>query len=498
MYKGYLTAMDAFVIDLVNGKMQWDAEAIQTLITADETSDKKEKMRQGRDYYALKQKYDDFKFNQYWGGKKEDSGEQEEYINNAMSDEKSKNPHLWVQIEEKISFIAGKDPIIKAVDEKRQDDLKPLINRNFYKTMRKMIGGSSAKGLEFLHPMEDEKNQFNFLIFNSIQIIPIYDTEFMRFMVGFIRYYYLEQTVDRTGSKTLVVEFWSKNGIEVYRNDNEQGQLKFVQWKDHSNIELAEDENGNFYIKDEEAGNQDPFLWDELPIIKMENNSQEITDLEAIYDKINILDKLKGRFANDVIDIKKAFFVVKGHPKADMQKFMVNLNANSAAKVHQDGDIKPIIIEIPIEAVKEAITDLEGDIHKFGRSFDSKRIDKIGGSPSGTLLNILYTPLEEKCEPSMREYDEVAQELVNFYTTWKGIEPIEIKTEFNVTRVRNRKEEIENLNASSDVLTRKEKTEKNPYSDKNTFDDKTEELKEMEAKRNSDNNNQNINNDNEN
>jgi SPP1 family phage portal protein len=118
---------------------------------------------------------------------------------------------------------------------------------------------------------------------------------------------------------------------------------------------------------------------------------------------------------------------------------MEDLKKYKAIKVDDEGGVDTIKAEIPVEAVKEFITELKSLIVMMGQGIDPAP-DKIGSGISGVALEFLYGLLDLKCSNMESEFVPALRELLWFVNKYNEMThgPIFNPDDIQVTLKRNK------------------------------------------------------------
>jgi SPP1 family phage portal protein len=140
-----------------------------------------------------------------------------------------------------------------------------------------------------------------------------------------------------------------------------------------------------------------------------------------------------------------------------------------------EGKIEGKQLEIPVEARKEALRILEEKIYELGRGVKFTQ-DKLGNNPSGVSLKFLYNDLDSKAQDVITSLEAALEEFSWFVTDHikrtqnQSFDYTQIEYVFTKSMISNEKEIIDNLNSSTDMMTREDRIAQHPY---NTRDAKT-------------------------
>lgn len=412
----------------LNNNMINDSKIISDLIESHDTSH----MIAGEKYYLNENDIVDRKMYYYKDGVK-------------TLDETKTNirpPHNWhkLLVDQKTSYLVSKSPVMQTKERNFEDRLNLILGEEWHDTLNQVATNSSNKGTEWLHVYVDKDGLFKFIIIPAEEVIPIYDTSLQENLEGIIRYYLVEVNDD----VRIRVEWWTRESVTFY----------------------LEDENGVYRLDDTEENNPDShyyynklgYGWSKVPFIEFPNNSYRVSDLKFYKELIDVYDSNVADMANDLEDIQEAMTILKGYQGTDLSEFNENKRYYKTIKVDENGSVDKLEINIPVEAKKEMLDRLEGNIFLFGQGVNVKT-DKFGNSPSGTALKFLYALLDHKAGAMERRFRKSIKRLLWFTTEYiniidkKNYDNTTIQTTFRKTMIANDKEDVEIGGLSQGIIS---------------------------------------------
>ena len=166
---------------------------------------------------------------------------------------------------------------------------------------------------------------------------------------------------------------------------------------------------------------------------------------------------------------------------------MEDLKIKKALNVGEDGKAHPETTEIPTEARMKLYDTCTKNIYKFGRGLDFSDRTNLGNA-SGVALKWGYGPLDEKADELEQNGHAALNDLFNLLFTYlKAIGKIPDSEEFDSnilefvfdrTMIVNEKEQVEMVEASTDIISQKTALENHPFVD--DVEDELERLKDDE------------------
>jgi len=465
----YLTQTDLVKLQLQQNRAMNFSETIKEIITDDENSEEKKAMLDGDKYYRVKHDILDHDFRAYFiDGIK--------HINKNAANNKIVHAYHRILVDQKMSYIVGKPIVFATENEMFQQYLNDLLGNPFHKTMKKWVAGTSNHGIEYLHVYINEKGILDYVIIPGHEIIPIYDTQFQKILIGVIRYYKVEVKERLSDFKKY------KYKVEIWNGE----KVLFLEEKDNGEFVLDPDkkENPKYHWYRYNTLNPDSKVgefWGRVPFIPLKNNDEAMTDLQLTKTLIDNYDFNVSDFSNKLMDIAKAIWVLKGYKGTSLSEFVKNLNSYNAMKVEKEGGVDRLTIDIPKEAHDSHLDRIEDNIFIFGMGVNPK-IDKFGNSPSGIALKYFYAGLDLKANilitemiDSLTDFGWFATKYINMISR-KNFDSKEIKATFNKSILVNEKEIIDMAQASKGIISDKTIMENHPWV--NNVD---EEMKRIES-----------------
>jgi SPP1 family phage portal protein len=175
-----------------------------------------------------------------------------------------------------------------------------------------------------------------------------------------------------------------------------------------------------------------------------------------------------SEFSNNLEDIQEAYWVLKGYQGQNLNEFRTNLKKYRAIQVDEEGGVETQKVEIPKDPRDSHLDRLEENIFIFGRGLNPKT-DVFGNSPSGVALRWLFTPMEIKCNGTMRSLTVAVKELVWFlaqYTKIKDgldIDTSGLQVVFNKNLLINETETIDNVIKSKGTIDQETALANHPW-----------------------------------
>ncbi len=483
--------------DLINMKLTAEgalntSEIIKSLIDDDVGSLQKKNMAKGEKYFVCEHDVlqKNFKETVMLDTEINSSGKDEERLKRFVNENRSNHHNVdafhRVLVEQKVSYLVGKEPTITVTGadtnadlKKYQELLSDFANEEFNEVVQDWVTGASNKGFECLHVYYDDDGKLNYCVVPASEVIPVYDEKFGQTLEQLIRYY---DIVVVKGKQKLIrkkVEWWTREDVTYYvENDNRQFVLDTScpinpapHWWDTGFL------NGALKRKE-------PHSWGRVPFIVLKNNSQMTTDLQPIKGLIDAYDLISSEGTNNFLDLVELYWVIQGYGGDMNANFVKKLQINRVAGVTStDGSIEAKQVELPVTGRIDFLKMLRKDIFHFGQGIDVDA-DKFGNAPSGVSLKFQYNPLDLKATAMVAKLKKAIKTLLWFFTddynrtnnTSYDVDLVEVKINKNI--ISNEVETVEMIRNSSGIVSDKTLLAKHPF-----VDDVNAELEEIEAQK---------------
>lgn len=312
----------------------------------------------------------------------------------------NKIPHNWhkLLVDQKVSYFLGRPPVISAPDEQYTQAINDWLDEYFDDALQELGKNASNKGKEHLHPFIDEKGNFDYIVIPAEQVIVIYDTAYQRNIVAAIRYY----PFVINGVETIRAEWWDEKTVTYWIKTPEGYVLDDA---------VENNPDSHFYYNNKGYG------WERVPFVEFRNNEEMYSDLKYYNEIIDIYDLVVSDMANDLTDLAKLIYVLKGYDGTSLEEFKRNLQYFRAVKVNESGGLNTMNAEVLTEAIDSFLDRTEENIFLFGQGVNIKT-DKFGANPTGVALKFLYTSLDLKANIMARKFTRGIKEFIWFLTEW--------------------------------------------------------------------------------
>ncbi len=345
-------------------------------------------------------------------------------------------PHNFhkLLVDQKVSYLLGKPIVITATPPLYEQTLNERLDEKWDDVLQEIGKNASNKGVEYLHPYITPEGDFDYVVIPAEQAIPIYETEYEKDLVYFLRYY----PFIVNGRETARAEWWDKEQVTFYiRNGSGLFEMELPE-------EGKTNPESHFYY------NNSGYGWKAVPFIAFKNNEEKYGDLKYYKEIIDIYDLINSDVSNDLTDIQKLIYILKGYAGTSLDEFMHNIRRYKAIKV-DGGDgtgVDTLSATVQIEAIDSFLDRLEENIFLFGQGINMKS-DKFGNSPSGIALKFLYSLLDLKSNIMARKFSFAIKNFTWFLTEYlalsnKGVyDNSTVKITFTKSMLINDKEMVE-------------------------------------------------------
>ena len=284
-------------------------------------------------------------------------------------------------VDEKVAYMFTY-PVLFDIDNNKDLNKKviEILGDDFERKIKNLAIEASNCGTAWLHYWIDESEndkKFKYDKVNTEEVIPIYSNGLERDLEGAIRVYTcMEEVKDKVEEESFTyIEYWTKESMDRYK----------IKGSSYSE-EVIEEENIKHSLG-------------EVPFVEFANNSLKQSDLSRYKKQIDLYDKVKSGFANDLEDIQQIIYILENYGGQDLGEFLGDLKRYKAIKTETDGTgggggVKTLQIEIPLEARKVILEMLRKEIYEFGQGLQQD-VESVGNA-SGVALKFFYRKLELK------------------------------------------------------------------------------------------------------
>ena len=335
------------------------------------------------------------------------------------------------------------------------------LGDEYAKNCMELCVNAANTSIAWVHYWKSD-NGFEWAVVPSEQIIPVFDRNLKRRLIGAMRVY--PDIDDATGDIYTVYEYWTDTECQAFRRRTGD-ELELLTYYDM----FMDPESGDMV-----ADYQHDF--GEVPFIPFYNNNIHTDDLRNIKPLIDVYDKVYSGFINDLDDIQELIFVLSGYGGEDLNGFLSDLKKYKTIKVDGDegGAVSTLNIEIPIEARNSVLEATRKAIFEQGQGFDPQ--PENFGNRSGEALKFMYSLLEMKTGLMETEFKLGFSRLIRAICKALGIECSVIIQTWTRTSIKNDVEQAQICRESVGIVSQKTILKNHPL-----VEDADAEIKQLET-----------------
>lgn len=234
---------------------------------------------------------------------------------------------------------------------------------------------------------------------------------------------------DTTGSLQLAIRYFD---IYIQEGDTKSSRTK-VEVYDWENVSIyLQDSKGNYELIEGPL----PHLFDRIPLIRFENNTELMGDFEKVGALIDAYDKTLSDAQNEIEEFRLAYLLLTG---AEIDEdTLLRARATGVIELPEGSDAKYLTKELQSEFIEKQKETLERNIFRFAQAVDMADEDFSGGAMSGESRKWKLLSLENKAVVKERKFTRALREQFRVLATaWekKGyrIDPENIAIQFHRT-----------------------------------------------------------------
>lgn len=303
-------------------------------------------------------------------------------------------------VDQKTSYLVGDPVTVSSKSGKNIDLILDVLGEDFEDALPELVKNASNKGREWLHPFIDEESNFDMMIIPAEEGIPIYDHSKRKNLIGFIRFYSLDDSA-------LKIELWDKENVTYFEQIDGEIVLDALQEVNPApHYEIGEEGYG----------------WGEVPFIEFANNEERVSDLTFYKQYVDAFDLLMSDVTNTLEDIQSFIYVLKGYEGQSLKEFINDVKRYKVIRMsdEQGSGVDTLNAEVPVEATSSHLEKLIEGIYRFGQGVNLDT-DKFGNAPSGIALKFLFSLLDMKASVLERKFSKSLEWLMWFVSKYLEI-----------------------------------------------------------------------------
>lgn len=368
---------------------------IKQFIDDDNTSKIKQLAKVGQDYYEGNHdilKHQMFYFN-------EDGKLVEDTI---RANVRVSHPFFTVLVDQLPAYMLSQDENpIRATEQAEglQELLDEYFDDEFWAEFGDCIGGSYAKGSEYIYGYKNEEDRLTFECADSMGVVEV---------------------------KAKDAEDGKDHRIYWYTDRVEKGKktIKRIQdWDDECVYFYVQEDNGNIIKDESEAVNPRPhtvYVEEDgkkgglslgfIPFWRLDFNRKRITGLMPVKGIIDDYDMMLCGLSNNLTDADFPIYFVKGFQGDNLDQLSTNLRTKKTIGADADGGFEVHTVNIPYEARKTKAEIDKENVFLYGFGFNPTQ----GGDGNITNVVILsrYTMLDLKAQNFLKRCKRLLKKLI--------------------------------------------------------------------------------------
>lgn len=455
------------------------ADIIKLLIESDKDTPDYKKAVEGEDYYKRNQKIksEDFTTTTVLESDPTDPDKTIENVfhNPNRSNQRIQHRFLFNHVEQKVSYIAGREPSITVDGAKAhesgesgndqwqlQNELAKTTNTMFRKQLLSLLRKASLEGKSWLHEYKDKNGKLKQAVIPRTEGVAIYDSSYEQEIVEFIRYY---PVVLNIAGKELIgtkAEWWTDQDVTYWIDEGNGRYVKDSSYETNPaphywEIITVTGPDGVTQIEKSRTAKS----WGKIPFIELANNSDKMTDLEIYKDLIDAYDLVASKGTNNLLDFNEFYAIIQGFGGEVASAVVRKLEVNRAVSINGDkGKVELKQYDLTMTGRIDWLKELWNAIHFFGCAVDTNA-DRIGNAPSGVSLEFQYSLLDLKANNMITEAELVLNDHFWFITqdinrqNSKNYDPEEVAIQFNKSKITNNLETVTMITQSDNIVPEK-------------------------------------------
>lgn len=370
---------------------------IKQFIDADASSQIKRSAKIGQDYYESKHdilNHRMFYFNSD-GKLVEDK---------TRANVKIAHPFFTELVDQLPAFMFSQDDNpIRATEraEGLQEQLDEYFDDEFWAEFGDCVGGSYAKGSEYMYGYKNEDDRLTFESADSMGVVEV-------------------EARDASDGKEHRI-YWYADHIFTGK---EQKNIKRIQdWDDECVYFYIQEDNGNIIVDEseevnprphtiyvDEKGNKGGLSLGFIPFWRLDFNKKRISGVIPIKPIIDDYDMMLCGLSNNLTDADFPIYFVKGFQGDNLDELSQNLKTKKLVGADSDGGIEVHTVDIPFEARKTKAEMDEKNIYRFGFGFNSSQAGD--GNITNVVILSRYTLLDLKAKNFLKRCKRLLKKLL--------------------------------------------------------------------------------------
>ena len=368
---------------------------IKQFIDDDTTSEKKQFAKIGQDYYEGK--HDILKHRIFYINDDKKLVEDKIRANVKIS-----HPFFTVLVDQLPAYMLSQDDNpIRATEkaEGLQDLLDEYFDDEFWAEFGDVIGGSYAKGFDYIYGYKNEDDRLTFECADGMGVVEVRAKDSSDGKEHRI-YWYIDRI--EKGKKTVKrIQDWDDECVYFYVQE------------DNGNIVLDESEEVNprphtVYI--EEDGSKGGLPLGFIPFWRLDFNKKKISGLMPVKAIIDDYDMMLCGLSNNLTDADFPIYFVKGYQGNDLDELSTNLRTKKTIGADADGGLEVHTVNIPYEARRTKAEIDKENIFDLGFGFNPSQLGD--GNITNVVILSRYTLLDLKAQNFLKRCKRLLKKLL--------------------------------------------------------------------------------------
>lgn len=268
--------------------------------------------------------------------------------------------------------------------------------------------------------------------FKATEFVPLFGEEDGKLHAG-IRFWQID------ADKPLRATLYEEDGYTEYIKRKGESEFSIYAVKRPYKLIISRSEADGTEISD--GGNYEGF-----PIVPLWANRQHQSEFEGLREKIDGYDLIQSGLANDIDEAAHFYWLIKnagGMDDFDLAETIERLKTVHAATVDETGSIEAQTMDVPVDARKYALEDLQKSIYRDAMAFDPEAIST--GNATATAIKAAYENLDLKCD----RYESCVTDTIQALLRLAGIED---SPTYKRSKIINEQEETNMILSAKDYL----------------------------------------------
>lgn len=368
---------------------------IKQFIDDDASSEVKKLAQVGQDYYEGKHdilKHQMFYFN--------DDGKLVE--DTVRANVRVPHPYFTVLVDQLPAYMLSQDENpIRATEQAEglQEKLDEYFDDEFWDEFGHCIGGSYAKGSEYMYGYVNEEDRLTFECADSMGVVEVKAKDASDGKEH--RIYWYTDRIAKGNKKIKRIQDWDDEFVYFYIQEDNGNIVK-------DDSEAVNPRPHTVYV--EENGQKGGASLGYIPFWRLDFNRKRITGLMPVKGIIDDYDMMLCGLSNNLTDADFPIYFVKGFQGNDLDALSTNLRTKKTIGADADGGLEVHTVNIPYEARKTKAEIDKENIFVFGFGFNPSQVGD--GNITNVVILSRYTLLDLKAKNFIKRCKRLLKKLL--------------------------------------------------------------------------------------